>query len=108
MAQSSEYKGKIYGSPLKDVLDAIIKQAIVDTNIHQMNMLELREKLKEYLFEKKTSGDHRFLCQLEERLKHWRILTSSKNKEKYIREKLKCSINKHLPRILDELIEGNR
>jgi hypothetical protein len=25
MAQPSEYKGKIYGSPLKDVLDAIIK-----------------------------------------------------------------------------------
>jgi hypothetical protein len=105
--ESSGYKDKIYGSPLKDVLDAIIKQAIVDTSTQQMSP-ELGENLKEYLLGKEASGGHRFLSQLEKRLNHWRSLTSSKDKEKYIRGKLIYRIDNHLSRIFAELLETDR
>jgi hypothetical protein len=94
---------RIFGSPLKDALDELIKQAVRETGGSRSGRTGLPVAVRQHLLAVLPSGQTRLVGLLSERLPEWRDLTSAVDKERYISQKLRYRIGRHLPRLLREL-----
>jgi predicted nucleic acid-binding protein len=97
---------RIFGTPLKGVLDDVIKQAITETNSARLDSPELRQLVCRHLLAVGPTREPRLIALLSERLPDWRTLSSAADKEKYLVQKLRYRVHRHLPRLLAELAKG--